>query len=152
MQKDRCALILSRRAGLLIIHLQFKMPRVQFRKEQRALIAKVYSRTKSYVEVKRRFCITFSQSRVPCSSTIYRIKEKFKQTGTVHNLNKDGSGRPRTARTRRYILTPFIRHWQEILKSARKEILYQTDVSQLSTGSQGKISKSTHIRFKPVMH
>ena len=79
------------------------MPRVQFSKEQRALIAKVNFSTKSYVEVKRRFRITFPQSRVPCSSTIYRIKEKFKRTGTVHNLNKDGSERPRMARTRRNI-------------------------------------------------
>ena len=42
------------------------------------------------------------------------------------------------------ILTPFVKHWQEIPKSAREEILYQTYVSPLSTGSQGKISKSRH--------
>ena len=35
------------------------MPRVQFSKEQCALIAEVYFSTKSYVEVKCWFCITF---------------------------------------------------------------------------------------------
>ena len=45
--------------------------------------------------------------------------------------------------------TPFVRHWQEIPISAREEILYQTYVSPLSTGSQGKIFESTHKLLDP---
>ena len=50
------------------------------------------------------------------------------------------------------ILTPFVRHWQEIPKSTREEILYQTYVSPPLTGHKERSFESTHIRSKPVMH
>ena len=122
------------------------MPRVQFSKEQRALISEVYFSTKPYVEVKRRFRITFPQSRVPCSYTIYRIKEKRSSNEQEHSTTLIKMALEDHERQEPgEILTPFARHWQEIPKSAREEILYQTYVSPISTGSQGKISKSTHI-------
>lgn len=72
---------------------------VQFTVQQRVFIYNTYTTTRSYVQTQQRFRQRFPGVRVPVKSSIHSICQKFRQHGTVQNINSGRSGRPRTART-----------------------------------------------------
>ena len=67
--------------------------------EQRTKIVEWYIETKSYVKTQRRFAAHFETRAKPSRRMIQYQVEKFREHGTVHNLNKTRSGRQRTGRS-----------------------------------------------------
>ena len=68
----------------------------QFSLEERKFVLKCYWKTENAIEVQRRFRRKFARPP-PTRRTIACIKEKFEADGTVQNVNKKRSGRPRTS-------------------------------------------------------
>ena len=77
---------------------------MQLTKNQRVFIVNCYTRTRSYKEVKERFEETFGRAS-PSKSTIHDTVRKFKEKGTLLNLNKCNSGRLKTVRNEANIAT-----------------------------------------------
>ena len=67
--------------------------------EQRTKIVEWYIETKSYVKTQRRFAAHFETRAKPSRRMIQYQVEKFREHGTVQNLNKTRSGRQRTGRS-----------------------------------------------------
>ena len=67
--------------------------------EQRTKIVEWYIETKSYVKAQRRFAAHFETRAKPSRRMIQYQVEKFREHGTVHNLNKTRSGRQRAGRS-----------------------------------------------------
>ena len=63
--------------------------------EQRTKIVEWYIETKSYVKTQRRFAAHFETRAKPSRRMIQYQVEKFREHGTVQNLNKTRSGRQR---------------------------------------------------------
>ena len=63
----------------------------------RVFIVEKYFETKSLREVQRRFQERFPNRNVPSKSSIWRNITKYQRHGTSLNLNKEHSGRPKTA-------------------------------------------------------
>lgn len=72
------------------------MPGDQLSFEERKFVLKCYWNTENATEVQRRFRREFDKPP-PTHRTIARIRDKFERDGTVHNVNKNRSGRPRTS-------------------------------------------------------
>lgn len=68
----------------------------RFSFEEKKFILKCYWKYENIAEVQRRFIEHFSKAP-PSRPTIARIRDKFEQDGTVHDLHKEHSGRPRTS-------------------------------------------------------
>ena len=75
------------------------MDRYQYTDEERGKIVAAYFRHNSVTHTQRQFMIDFPGRHPPTRLTIYRIVNKFKDTGNVVNANKGKSGRPKTARS-----------------------------------------------------
>lgn len=71
----------------------------QFTPQQRAFAVKIYYQTGSYVAVQRQWPNRFPGVRVPTKPAICNMRKLFEREGTVQNVNKGRSGRPRSART-----------------------------------------------------
>lgn len=71
----------------------------QFTLPQRRLLVNTYIATGSYVEAKRRFRNRYPGVRVPWKNAIVNMVKNWEEEGTVKNLNKERSGRRRTARS-----------------------------------------------------
>ena len=71
----------------------------QLTKEQRIFVVSKYLETKSYNEIIRAFRVRFPDRVVPYKTTIQRNVKKYMEHGTSLNLNKQFSGRRRTARS-----------------------------------------------------
>ena len=67
--------------------------------EQRTKIVEWYIETKFYVKTQRRFTADFETRAKPSRRMIQYQVEKFREHGTVHNLNETRSGRQRTGRS-----------------------------------------------------
>lgn len=67
--------------------------------EQKTKIVEFYLETKSWVGVKRAYQRHFNVKTSPDPKTLREVVMKFRTEGTVHNLNKKRSGRPKTVRT-----------------------------------------------------
>ena len=72
---------------------------VQLTKEQRVFVVSRYLETKSYQAVRVDFQQRFPGRAMPCKSTIDRNVKKYLEHGTSLNLNRQFSGRRRTARS-----------------------------------------------------
>lgn len=64
--------------------------------EQRKFILKCYWKYENAVEVQRQFRREY-QDDPPTRLTIRRIRDKFEADGTVLNVHRERSGRPRTS-------------------------------------------------------
>ena len=108
--------------------------------KQRTDILLWYMETKRPREVQNRFKRKYSDEP-PAKRTIYQMYLKFVDTGTTHNLNSSGSGRPRSSRSDENI-------------SAVKTVIPKKSVRrisaelQLSTGYCRKILNCSHISFR----
>ena len=74
----------------------FIMANAQLTFEEKKFILKCYWKHENIMEVQRQFNRQF-QKTPPTRRTIARIKEKFEVHGTLHNVSKQCSGRPRTS-------------------------------------------------------
>ncbi len=75
----------------------------QFTVAQRTFFINVYLETHSFIVTKRRYRQQFPGGHQPSNSDISRWVAKFRIRGSVHNWNRHGSGRPRTATSQRNI-------------------------------------------------
>ena len=71
--------------------------------EQRVFVVKNYFETISFEIVQQRFQENFPERSSPTKKTIWKKVRKFNNEGTTINLNKNRSGRKKTARTRENI-------------------------------------------------
>ena len=71
----------------------------QFSDEQRTWVCLEMARVQNANEVIRRWRNRWAPARPPCKSAIYKMYDKLKTHSTCRNRNKEGSGRPRTARS-----------------------------------------------------
>ena len=71
-----------------------------FSTEQRVNIVKWYFETKSIASVQTRFCTEYGvhPRNKPSKPAIWKLVKKFKSEGTILNINKGRSGRPRSVR------------------------------------------------------
>ena len=76
-----------------------KTKMVQLTTQQRVFIVLHYNRTQSLLEVQNAFRERFPDRNAPTKTTILKNVRKYSHHGTSLNLNKNNSGRPRTART-----------------------------------------------------
>ena len=76
-----------------------RMVRPQYTPEQRSFMVTEYHRTNSVGAVLRSFRQEFPNVRCPSRKTVSRNAQKYRTTGTSHNLNKGRSGRRRTGRS-----------------------------------------------------
>lgn len=91
--------------------------------EERKFVLKCYWKTENVTEVQRRFRREFDKSP-PTHRTIARIRDKFEADGTVHNVNKKRSGRPRTStspRKEEQVQEALIRSPQKSLRQTARE-------------------------------
>ncbi|KAJ4437939.1 hypothetical protein ANN_13878 [Periplaneta americana] len=72
------------------------MAEVRLNYEEIKFILKCYWKTENIREVQRRFRLEF-QRDAPTRLTIARLRDKFEDEGTVQNVHKNNSGRPRTS-------------------------------------------------------
>ncbi|KAJ4428405.1 hypothetical protein ANN_24442 [Periplaneta americana] len=72
------------------------MAEVRLNFEERKFILKCYWKTENISEVERRFRMEFQRDS-PMLLTIARLRDKFEDEGTVQNIHKNNSGRPRTS-------------------------------------------------------
>ena len=71
----------------------------QFSIRERTFLACCHLKGLSWIKIQDSFREKFPNSRMPSRMTVHRLAKKFKDEGSVHNLNKMHSGRPRSART-----------------------------------------------------
>jgi hypothetical protein len=71
------------------------MAEVRLSFEERKIVLKCYWKYKNLTEVQREFTREF-QRNPPMRHTIACIRNKFKATGTVQDVHKQCSGRPRS--------------------------------------------------------
>ena len=72
------------------------MARARLNFEERKFIVKCYWKTEYISEVQRRFRTEF-QRDAPTRLTITRLRDKFEKDGTVKDVHKNHSGRPRSS-------------------------------------------------------
>ena len=72
------------------------MARARLNFEERKFILKCYWKTENISEVQRRFRTEF-QRDAPTRLTITRLRDKFEEEGTVKDVHKNHSGRPRSS-------------------------------------------------------
>lgn len=77
---------------------------MKYTNDQRTFCIETYFRTKSYRDVQVQFQRHFGQRDFPSKTMLVKLVKKFRDHGTVHNLNPKGvgpshSGRKRTSRT-----------------------------------------------------
>ena len=113
--------------------------------KQRTEILLWYMETKRPREVQKRFKRKYSDEP-PAKRTIYQIYLKFVDTGTTHNLNASGSGRPRSSRSDENISAVKT----VIDGNPKKSVSLQNYSYQkpLSTGYCRKILNCSHISFR----
>ena len=90
--------------------------------EQRTKIVEWYIETKSYVKTQRRFAAHFETRAKPSRRMIQYQVEKFREHGTVQNLNKTRSGRQRTGRSASNV-TQSETLWFKVPKSQFADVL-----------------------------
>ena len=66
--------------------------------DDRVLAVKLHHKVGNFQEVRRRWA-AFSRGRCPSAKAVREVVEKFEREGTVLNLHRGRSGRPRTVRT-----------------------------------------------------
>ena len=76
---------------------------MQLTVEQRVFVVKKYHETGSFVTVRQAFQRQFPGVNPPSKSTIFRNVQKYQNEGTSKNLNKERSGRRRTARSQQNV-------------------------------------------------
>ena len=106
-----------------------KMPRLT--KDQRVWICLEFARTNNANEVLRRWNNRWPNVQAPTVSTIIKTFNKFVEEGTCLNLNKERSGRRRTARTPGNVAMVRNALQQDGLRSARRNGLGLTRSSFL---------------------
>ena len=72
---------------------------MQLTKQQRIFIVLRFNETRSYVQVRQDFGEQFPERNSPSKTAILKTVRKFKDKGTVLNLNKGNSGSKITQRT-----------------------------------------------------
>ena len=72
------------------------MARARLNFEERKFILKCYWKIDNISEVQRRFRMEF-QRDAPTRLTITRLRDKFEEEGTVKDVHKNHSGRPRSS-------------------------------------------------------
>ena len=92
--------------------------------EERKFILKCYWKYENAVEVQRQFRREFNKEP-PTRITITRIRDKFEADGTVQDVHKKRSGRPRTStspRKEERVLETFQRSPRKSLRQASREV------------------------------
>ena len=115
--------------------------------EKRKFILKCYWKYENTVEVQRQFRMEFGTDP-PMRLTITRIRDKFEADGTVHDVHKGHSGRPRssTSPTKQENLL------ERLQQSPRKSVRQAARETGISKSSTHRILKRVHLKsFKPVL-
>ena len=74
-------------------------PATRYSLQERIKIVEAYFATKSLIQTQRQFRRDFPGRNAPPRVTILRLLNKFREAGSVQDMNKGHSGRPRSART-----------------------------------------------------
>lgn len=98
--------------------------------EQRKAILKWYFRTENVVEVQRQWRREY-RTEPPTRVTIARIRDKFETHGTVCNVHKGRSGRPRTA-TSPASSAMVLERFEQSPQKSTKQCARETGVSRTS--------------------
>ena len=95
------------------------MARARLNFEERKFILKCYWKTENISEVQRRFRTEF-QRDAPTRLTITRLRDKFEEEGTVKDVHKNHSGRPRSSTSPKIARGVIERFHQSPRKSVRQ--------------------------------
>ena len=96
--------------------------------ERKAVLKKWYFKFENISEVQRQWRNEFG-TQPPTHLTIARIREKFEIDGTVGDVHKERSGRPRTAT----ILATSAAVLQQFTRSPQKSVLTVLTIKDIST-------------------